>query len=161
MKRHTIILVVVLGFFSLSRPARGDFEIDKKAPSNGTEEPDRSALMRTAQKLGFSNLTYYDSGVYGKVGSTVTFISSTDEISDWDRLYQVMVRVLSEKYGCFMQKRIRDGHRFQFFCTDERVVVMERLRKSNVIGFYSRQYTKDGTELIVQNHQIIGRKPAH
>ena len=114
-------------------------------------------IMEIASKLNFKDLRVYNEGVYGKYDGLVTFMSTLDRVPDYQRLYWVMVRVLSEKYGCFIKKKERDGDRYQFTCKDRRKIVMKRSRGSLLIRFFARQYMPDGTEIVVKNHKAVPR----
>ena len=100
----------------------------------------------------------FDRGVYGKVGSAVMYVSTTDRIPDWDRLYWVMVRVLSEKYGCFLASKMKEGNVITIGCRDGRRVVFWRSRSEDWIQFYARQFDREGRELVVENRQVLTRR---
>jgi hypothetical protein len=59
--------------------------------------------------LGVGKLEVLDLGVYGKIGPNSIFVAERSAIPNYDRLYWVMVRILSEKYGCFIRRKVDRG----------------------------------------------------
>ena len=113
----------------------------------------RTKIMTSAKRLGFTNLSYFEDGVYGKLGTAVVFITSTDIIADEDRLYWAMVKVLSKKYGCFIKRKIKDGNTQTFYCRDGRHIVMRNNIGDKLVYFYSKQYYSSGREVIVDRNK--------
>src|SRR5262245_51164657 len=66
----------------------------------GLRQNPRLASLALAKSL--ENPTSYQGGVLGFLGPAKVFVTTLDHIRDDARLYWVMVKVLSEKYGCFM-----------------------------------------------------------
>lgn len=100
----------------------------------------------------------YERGVYGKVGSATYYVSTLRQIPDWDRLYWVMIKVLSEKYGCFATGKDQIGHTQTFQCRDGRRIVFWRYKGNDWIQFHARQYDEWGNELIVDDGRLIERR---
>lgn len=92
----------------------------------------------------------FDQGVYGKLGSSSVYLVPRNRIPFRSRLYWTMVKVLSEKYGCFIVSKRRQGDRFDFRCRDGRGVVMGQKFFRNVAQFWVRQFDRDGRELIIR-----------
>jgi hypothetical protein len=92
-----------------------------------------------------------DEGIYGKVGVHTVFIASSQKIPDYDRLYWVMVRVLSDKYGCFIRKKISTPRTVSFECKDRRTVVMDRDISTSFAMFTGRQYDRYGKMIDMQH----------
>jgi hypothetical protein len=99
------------------------------------------------------NPSLYEGGVYGKKGHVPVFAASLANIPNYDRLYWVMVKVLSEKYGCFIKRKQSTATQVAVECRDTRRVVFHRNRGDGWIQFYGRQYDKHGRELAVRSHQ--------
>ena len=106
-------------------------------------------LARLAVRRSLEKPTAFDQGVYGKLGTSTVYMAPANRVQSSDRLYWTMVRVLSEKYGCFIVEKNRNSDRFQFRCRDGRQVVMQRKMDSRFAHFWGRQYNASGEELIV------------
>jgi hypothetical protein len=143
---------------SLAQPILRDVTFDKLAmlPPDVRSAPELASI---AVGYDLARPILYDLGVYGKVGNSTVFVTTRDRIADWDRLYWVMVRVLSEKYGCFITRRESRNNESRFTCRDGRSVVLKRQILDRMIYFYGRQYDREGRELIVQNRKVIARLP--
>ena len=115
-------------------------------------------LAEIALRRSIRNPVLLDQGVYGKMGSATFFAAPLRRIPSYDRLYWVMMKVLSEKYGCFVTAKTVLGNSISFTCRDQRKVVMTRGKQDPFIHFYARQYDSDGAELVVINHKVIARK---
>lgn len=107
-------------------------------------------LQQWVEELKIENVKSYEGGAYGKIGNSTVFIAEKNTIPDFDRLYWVMVKVLSEKYGCFMKKKYSEEKTVVVHCRDRRRIVFRRHQGSDWIQFYGRQYDLAGNELIVR-----------
>ncbi len=149
---------------------RGDAQnINVEENQNIVETPEKEAVLHPkirnqatlkhiAINRSLKNAVPYAGGVYGKIGSAVYFAATTDVIPDWNRLYWVVVKVLSEKYGCFMRKKITHGDITIFVCADQRRVVFWRAKEANWIQFHARQFDSSWRELIVNNRRVSERR---
>lgn len=90
-----------------------------------------------------------DLGVYGKIGPSTVFVASRKQIPDYDRLYWVMIRVLSEKYGCFIRRKFPYENQIGFECRDRRTVVMQRAMSRDHVKFVGWQFDPKGKEVIL------------
>lgn len=106
-------------------------------------------LVQWTQELKIKNPKDYEGGVYGKVGNATVFITARAKIADFDRLYWVMVKVLSEKYGCFIVRKKSSEQIVSVDCRDKRRIVLRRSAGSEWIMFYGRQYDRQGREIII------------
>lgn len=97
----------------------------------------------------------YEGGVFGYLGSAKAFVARRRTIPDYQRLYWVMVKVLSEKYSCFMTAKQNRGDETWVQCRDGRQVVFWRDQSSKWIQFQARQYDQEGFEIAVRKHQIV------
>jgi hypothetical protein len=97
----------------------------------------------------------YEGGYYGTRGLTKIFIAPTTKIGDYSRLYWVMVKVLSEKYGCFMVAKQYARDTTRVFCRDKRQIVFWQSRTKDWIQFATRQYDRDGFEIAVKRRRIV------
>jgi hypothetical protein len=97
----------------------------------------------------------YELGVLGKVGHARMFVAERSKIADFGRLYWVMVKVLSEKYGCFMKRRINEVHKVTIQCRDHRNIVLWRSMGDDWIQFYARQFDARGYEIMVRRRKIV------
>lgn len=102
------------------------------------------------------NKSIYRGGFLGNVGSKKVFYADRKIIPDYDRLYWVMVGVLSEKYGCFMESRFTDHEKVLFKCRDGRFVDFHRKQSRRWVLFGARQYDKFGREIVVKDNKVIG-----
>ena len=101
--------------------------------------------------LGVSRVEPVDVGFAGKIGHSVVFAAEKRLIPNYDRLYWVMIRVLSEKYGCFIRKKIDRGELVAFKCRDQRIVTFRRRMTEQYAVFKARQYRYDGREILTVN----------
>lgn len=112
-------------------------------------------LARLALKQPLEDPIEYHGGVYGLVGPAKFFAASRERIKDDNRLYWIMVRVLSEKYGCFMTAKYNYGDLTRVTCRDKRQIVFWRSRNRESIQFLARQYDAAGFEIVVKNRKIV------
>ena len=135
-----------------------DFEVLPERTSKLVQElrsdPD---LARFAVRRSLEKPTPFDQGVYGKLGSSTVYMAPLKRVGTSDRLYWTMVRVLSEKYGCFIVEKSRDAEKFQFRCRDGRLIVMQRKMDSRFAHFWGRQYDSKGAEVII-DPRTTGKK---
>lgn len=115
-------------------------------------------LAELALRRSVTNPVPLDLGVYGKVGTATFFAAPVKRIPDYDRLYWTMMKVLSEKYGCFVKTKLVTGSTLKFTCRDKRTVVLWRSKQEQFLQFYGRQYDAQGRELIVSKHKVIARR---
>jgi len=94
--------------------------------------------------LGVGKLEVMDLGVYGKIGPNSIFVAERAAIPNYDRLYWVMVRILSEKYGCFIRRKVDRGHSVSFQCRDQRTVKMARKISDRFSIVHVRQFDPYG-----------------
>ncbi len=112
-------------------------------------------LARLAVTRAIENPIDYHDGVFGMVGGAKFFATTKAQVPNFDHLYRVIVRVLSEKYGCFMTSKQNIGESIKFTCRDRRRIVVWRATGGNWIQFYARQYDRDGYEIKVVKKQIV------
>lgn len=112
------------------------------------ESPDES-LIRWSKSLKIERPREYERGVYGKVGTATIYITHISRIPDFDRLHWVIVKVLSEKYGCFIVHKLSSSQLVSVRCRDKRRIVFRRSRGDDWIMFYARQYDHRGHEIII------------
>ncbi len=110
--------------------------------------------------LGASKVEAVDLGFTGKLGQSVIFAADKRLIPNYDRLYWVMIRVLSEKYGCFIRKKIDRGELVAFKCRDQRIVTFRRRLTEKYAVFKARQYRSDGREIVILNKRYRGATAA-
>lgn len=126
------------------------------AESNQTiSQEDR--FERWAKMFRLERPQAYEGGVYGKVGTATVFIAPRDKVPDYDRLYWVMVKVLSEKYGCFIKRKESNALSVNITCRDSRQIVLRRNRGEDWIQFYGRQYDKLGNEIVITPRRTASR----
>jgi hypothetical protein len=112
-----------------------------------------SNLFSELHMLGVSRIEPVDAGFSGKLGQSIIFAAEKRLIPNYDRLYWVMIRVLSEKYGCFIRKKIDRGELVAFKCRDQRIVTFRRRMTGQYAVFKARQYRSDGREIVMLNKQ--------
>lgn len=110
-----------------------------------------NSLPGELSMLGVSRVEPVDVGFAGKIGHSVVFAAEKRLVPDYDRLYWVMIRVLSEKYGCFIRKKIDRGELVAFKCRDQRIVTFRRRLTQHYAVFKARQYRSDGREIVISN----------
>lgn len=145
-RHHPVDAPIPNGSLNLAEPA-GSRNMNSNAKNQ--------SLERLVAGFRIERAHAYEGGVYGKVGHVTVFAAPISQIPDYDRLYWVMVKVLSEKYGCFIKRKQSSATQVTVDCRDTRKVVFRRNRGQDWIQFYGRQYDKNGNELIVQNRRII------
>ncbi len=104
---------------------------------------------RLALGFGLEKAQSLDAGVYGKLGKSTVFVAHRRDIPDYDRLYWVMIRVLSEKYGCFIKKKVPRDNQIGFQCRDRRMIVMQRDISGDYAKFVGWQYDQAGKEVVI------------
>lgn len=124
--------------------------------SQSKEVPTKKAdptLEQLAAGFQMEKPARYEGGVYGKKGHIPVFAARLADIPDYDRLYWVMVKVLSEKYGCFIKRKASTQSQVHVECRDKRRVVFHRHRGDGWIQFYGRQYNQAGQEVAIRDHK--------
>lgn len=124
---------------------------------------DMREIMTEAGRLGLKKLKFFENGVYGKLNESVFYITTREIAPDMDRLYWLMVKVLSKKYGCFIRSKIERSGKYHFFCNDSRVVIMKPALGEKVVLFQSIQKNRHGETLWVDDHRVrsTGGSPSH
>jgi hypothetical protein len=135
-------------------PARVDPVAANSLPAVLRRDPERAKI---AQGFGVGSPEIFDTGVYGKIGTSTVFISSVNAISDYDRLYWPMVQVLSKKYGCFIKNKWTSQNKVKFQCRDNRLVVLERSISGGFAKFSGRQFDLLGHEIFVKPRSVARR----
>ena len=107
-------------------------------------EQDISAVLRN---LGVHELEVLDVGFYGKLGASSIFVADRSDIPNYDRLYWAMVRILSEKYGCFIRQKVDRGRLVSFKCRNERTVTMARKISGKFAMLHVRQFDRMGAPI--------------
>ncbi|MCX6118740.1 MAG: hypothetical protein NT027_14460 [Proteobacteria bacterium] len=139
-------------------PAREPLELPSKVTdlsvgrAKVSDDNGMIQLSKVIKEIGLKRPMDYEGGVYGKVGSATMFIAEKSVIPDFDRLYLVMVKVLSEKYGCFITKKKSTSKMVSVRCRDDRIVVFHRFHGTDWVQFYGRQYDLAGNEVVVANY---------
>jgi hypothetical protein len=125
------------------------------APLRSDERMARLAAMREMDQV-----QSYEKGIWGKRSGAGHFAAASHSYRDSSRLYWVMVKALSEKYGCFMRERRMVSNINYFRCRDRRQVVIWKNTGPGWVEFFARQYDQHGHEIRVENHIAIrtGRK---
>lgn len=116
---------------------------------------ERPELAHFAVSRMMNTPTAYEGGVFGTVGNAKMYVGPASHVTDYDRLYWVMVKVLSEKYGCFMVSRQNLPEKTMVKCRDKRRVVFWNSKGPGFVQFYARQYDKDGYEIRVEKKKIV------
>ena len=121
---------------------------DQNVFSTESDEIDAVKLIITdLQSMGARRIQRFDLGVYAKLGGRVVFVAERKKVPSFDRLYWVMVKILSEKYGCFIKRKIDSGDQVYFQCKDQRTIVMQRRIARLFAVLQSRQYDQNGVEI--------------
>jgi hypothetical protein len=117
-------------------------------------------MARLAAFRDMDHVQAYEKGIWGKSSGAGHFAASSVAYRDPRRLYWVMVKALSEKYGCFMRERRMISNINYFRCRDRRQVVIWKNTGPGWVEFIARQYDRHGHEIHVQNHVATrtGRK---
>ncbi len=114
-------------------------------------------LSKIAVGFGLERPQKMDLGVYGKIGKRTVFVAPRAAIADYDRLYWVMVRVLSEKYGCFIRSKVSTAKTVRFECRDRRTVVLDRDIAGSFAKFSGRQFDLLGREIVIKPRPVASR----
>lgn len=115
----------------------------------------RPELAHFAVSRSLNAPVAYEGGVFGTVGNAKMFVGSSSMINNYDRLYWVMVKVLSEKYGCFMVAKQNLPEKTWVKCRDKRQIVFWKSKGPGFMQFYGRQYDKEGYEIVVRKKKIV------
>ncbi len=128
--------------------------------------PDRLAAMPTplqqrpelahfAVSRSMAAPVAYEGGVFGTVGNAKMFVGSSSSIGSYDRLYWVMVKVLSEKFGCFMVAKQNHPEKTWVKCRDKRQIVFWKSKGPGFVQFFARQFDREGYEIVVKKKKIV------
>jgi len=112
-------------------------------------------LAQLVVSRSLENPSFYEGGVFGLTGSAKVFVGTTDKIKDEYELYYIIVKVLSEKYGCFMIGKQNVGDTVNVTCRDKRRIVFWKARGPGWVGFHTRQFDRDGYEIQVRQRKIV------
>jgi len=122
----------------------------KKQANRLNSEQRRKEILGNVQ-----NAIPFAGGILGVKGSSKYFIASVSTIPEYDRLYWVIVKVLSEKYSCFIRSKYDVGPLTRFVCRDNRQVLFWKKKNGRFIEFISRQFDRDGFEIEVVRKQVV------
>lgn len=136
------------------------------AAPDGPLAPERLALLpaplrqkpllaRLAVAKGLQEPVDYQGGVFGLSGVAKVFVTTREHIKDDARLYWVMVKVLSEKYGCFMVEKRYLRDLTSVTCRDKRRIDFRTTRGADWVQFLARQYDQQGYEIVVRKRKIV------
>jgi hypothetical protein len=111
---------------------------------------DRSVALSTIE-----NPAPYAGGILGTRGDSKYFIASTEVVPGYNRLYWVIVKVLSERYSCFMRTKLDVGPMTRFTCKDGRQVLFWKKKNPEYVEFVARQFDREGYEIKVIRKKIV------
>ena len=114
-----------------------------------------SQAVPSASKMHLERSAPFAGGELGWVGSAKAFVAPLKVVPDDHHLYWVMVRVLSEKYSCFMTAKHTSRARLLVHCADGRKVLIRRERGPDFVQFHARQYDQEGYEILVKKHRKV------
>ena len=114
-----------------------------------------SELSRQIALNSIENPSPYAGGLLGAKGDSKYFIASLSAIPEYNRLYWVMVKVLSEKYSCFIKSKQEIGSMTRITCRDKRQVLFWKKQSGQYIEFLARQFDRDGYEIKVIRKKIV------
>jgi hypothetical protein len=98
----------------------------------------------------------WEGGVAGLLGTAKVYVTTTNRIKDYEQLYVIMVRMLSQKYGCLMiEKQNYGDETTRVRCRDLRQVMMWKSTGPGWIQFHARQFDRDGYEIVVRKRRIV------
>ncbi len=155
MEKHMLNIISRYGFAFI---ALVSVFFAGSAAADGPEEI-LTAESIIALKPKLASSQKLDGGWYAKIGSATVFMAPTAKIPNYDRLNWTIVRVLSEKYGCFIEAKLTVGNQTRYNCRDNRTIITHRYKNKEWMLFHSRQYDATGRELIVEDSRIVGYGP--
>ncbi len=117
----------------------------------------QNSIIQSAQKNQIRNITISKEGIFGKHRSSVVFFGHIEKVPTQARLYWVMVKALSEKYGCFMVRKLTARSQTSFTCKDGRMVVFKYGRTEKMYHFFATQFDRNGRLLMVEDGEVISR----
>lgn len=120
------------------------------ADANGSSEISRLIALNSIE-----DPYPYAGGLLGAKGDSKYFIASLTAIPQYDRLYWVMVKVLSEKYSCFIKSKQEIGSMTRITCRDKRQVLFWKKQSGQYIEFLARQFDLEGYEIKVVRKKIV------
>lgn len=113
------------------------------------------ALAKLVLSRGLQSPASYSKGVIGDIGSSKMYVTTSDRVQTSNALYGVIMRVLSEKYGCFLTARVKNATNYRFYCRDRRQIVLQPTRGDTWVQFHARQFDAEGYEIKVENRRIV------
>lgn len=126
-----------------------------RRPPSGRTVLKVGRLGRAAALSAIENPAPYAGGILGTKGDSKYFIASTDVVPGYNRLYWVMVKLLSERYSCFMRSKVDVGNITRVSCKDGRQVMFWKKQNPDFIEFVSRQFDREGYEIKVIRRKIV------
>ena len=110
-----------------------------------TESPEqwRKRITAEAQELNVVHIEQLENGVYGHYKQSRVFFTIPELVPDDTKLYWAMIKILSEKFACFMVKKRKSGNLYRFYCKDKRSVVFRKGRVGKTVHFYGRTYDEN------------------
>jgi hypothetical protein len=147
-------------FIEFSRGVESEAYASASAGPTSSVQGKKLGMRDVLLELGVQRAQVMDVGVYGKIGNMAVFVADRKQVPNYDRLYWVMVRVLSEKYGCFITRKHVESDIVRFTCRDKRTVVMKRRISGEYSKFVARQYDAFGRDVVVTkrpNKKIASR----
>ena len=122
-------------------------------PEDLRNSPD---LAQLALNRAIEHPQRWESGVSGYFGNAKVYVTTKDRIRDYEQLYVIMVRMLSEKYGCLMiEKQNYSDETTRVRCRDHRQILLWRSTGPSWIQFHARQFDRHGYEIVVRKRQIV------
>ncbi len=146
--------MIILTLFCLIQPIQPSF-------AQTIQQESSSAALDMVVDINSLNLEPFFGGYYGRVGTVALFVASHLTLPSYDKIYLAMVQVLSQKYGCFMAKKLKRGAYTAFKCRDERVVVFRLKKTPDSVLISSRQFDDQGSEVVVAGRKIVARYPLY
>ena len=94
-------------------------------------------------------------GTLGMQGTSRVFVVAKSKAATEPRLQWIQVKLLSERYGCFLRARLELIENTWTWCKDGRQIIFWNRRSHDYLAFKSRQFDAQGHEIEVRRRQMV------
>jgi hypothetical protein len=105
--------------------------------------------------LKVTELESFGGGIIARGGYGRVFVGRRANFKELRNLYPVVVRMLSEKFSCFITEKVGQHEEVLFTCRDGRRVAVWRSENERYVAMLARQFDSAGYEIVVEKNQIV------
>jgi hypothetical protein len=117
--------------------------------------PTSDSIEEWLKELKVAEMEPFAGGIIARGGHGRVFVGRRANFPQLRHLYPVVVRMLSEKFSCFITEKTGQHEEVLFKCRDGRRVAVWRSENLQYVAMLARQFDAQGYEIIVDNHQVV------